>query len=142
MKSLETLLLSGWILAGACWAQSQAPAQPVAKDRPPLLRCNKARFLLENSQPMARETVGFMWMQVDLDKEPGPKGSHVGMKSFKNLKTNANGEISVPNVKGGPYLLQLFVHETEVMGTFLSASNQESCLQTLEVRGKQILAKP
>ena len=82
-----------------------------------------------------------MWLQVDWDKDPAIEPLMIKVKARKELKTDANGEISVPNVKGGPYLLEVLVLGTEGEGHFQSALKQESCLQVLEVRGKQVVAK-
>ena len=144
MKSLATLLCVGLLslCAGRALAQNAAPEQ----DRPPLLRCGKVKLVSEKGQPLAHQAIGLMWMQVDWDHPPAPGADamKIPIKARKELKTNADGEISIPVVKGGPYLLELLVladgDNTE--GHFLSSAKPESCSQVLEVQGKHVVAKP
>jgi hypothetical protein len=145
MKSLAVSLCFGMLclvpgMARALTAQNE--------DRPPLLRCSKARLVSEGGQPLAHADVGLMWIEVDWDKNP-PQGVTLAVKTRKKLKTDSNGEFSIPKMSDGrygPYLLEvlLFRTGTEDMsaeGHFQSAAKPEGCIQVLEIRGKQILTK-
>jgi hypothetical protein len=146
MRFLLVLLFAGTV--GLCAAPVRGQDSAPPQERPPALRCVKVKFVSESGQPFARQAIGLMWLQVDWENPPRP-GSDVmkiPIKARKELKTNADGEISIPNLKGGPYLVELLVlidgQEVYPEGHFLSSSKPESCMQLLEVKGQHVVSKP
>jgi len=143
MRPAIALLCAGLLSLCAGSALTQNAAQE--SDRPPLLRCGKVKFVSEKGPPLAHQAIGLMWMQVDWDHPPvpGADAMKIPIKVRKELKTNADGEISIPVVKGGPYLLELLVlvDGNYPEGHFLSSAKPESCSQVLEVQGKHVVAK-
>jgi hypothetical protein len=132
-----------------CAGTARAQSNSSQDELPPVLRCGKARLVSTDGQPLAKRQVGLMWMEVDWSKGPG-QSVNIAVKNRKNLKTDANGEISVPKVadgRYGPYLLEVLLldaatQEMTAEGHFQSAAKPESCSQALEVRNKQIVLKP
>jgi hypothetical protein len=139
--------LAALLCAGIfCLCAGAAQSQDAAQDRPPVLRCGKVKFVSEKGQPLARQAIGLMWIQVDWDHPPATEqeAMKIPTKARKELKTNDQGEISIPVVKGGPYLLEFLILDDRSYpeGHFQSAEKPESCVQSLEVRGQHVVAKP
>lgn len=147
MKSLTGVLCAGMLCLCASAAQAQ---NSVPHDRPPMLRCGKVKFVSEKGQPLARQEIGVMWLMVDWDHPPVPGSDalKIPIKARKQLKTDAKGEVSIPNVKDGlygPYLLELLVligeKESYPEGHFQSSAKPEGCVQVLEIQGEHVVVK-
>lgn len=141
MKLLASLLCASLLcMYTKAAAQNSSPHD----DRPPVLRCGKVKFVSEKGRPVALQAIGVMWIEIDWNHLPASveESLHLPIKARKELKTNDQGEISIPGVKGGPYVLGFLVLGGDYPeGHFQSSEKPESCLQVLEIQGKRVLAK-